>query len=414
MGGQGLMGNITGNNAVVVPNYGQQPMGANLGVSTADMGFGQAPSNPDLSKLNMTGMSYTNEQPIGGFAAPAYFPNPSYVAPTNNEQPVGDVFTTMQPPRTGDYGSGPMAMGNFGGINSLVNPSATQNQYTNNLNTAGTNFQSQYGTNPYVQAAQATTAGNIQGAQAATAANRVNQTTPFGSLTYTQTGVDANGNPTWSANQSYTPEVANTLSQLSGQFGQNIAGGFNPQLPSYGINPNEAYTDAIMRRLEPVQQRQQQQLETRLANQGIMRGSEAYNNAMTDFAQKQNDQLTSAVVGGMQTGLQANQQAYNQALQNYNLPLTQLGSYRTATAPTYINPYTQAAVAGPDLTGAYTSSIAAEIEKQKADAAQQAALTGGLFQLGGSVLSNPTATSSLGGIINKGIGAVGDVFSGLF
>jgi hypothetical protein len=283
-----------------------------------------------------------------------------------------------------------------------------------NLQNAATNFQSQYGSNPFVQAAQANTMGNIQGAQTATAANRVNQQTPFGSLNYTQTGVDANGNPTWSANQTFSPEVASTMSNISNQISQNIGQGFNPNLPSYGINPNEAYTDAIMRRLEPVQQRQQQQLETRLANQGIMRGSEAYNNAMTDFGQKQNDQLTSAVVGGMQTGLQANQQAFNQALGQYNLPLSQLGAYRQATAPTYVNPYTQAAVAGPDILGAYTSSEAARIAQQNADAAKQAALTGGLFQLGGSALSNPSAVSGLGGLINKGIGAVGDVLGGLF
>jgi hypothetical protein len=105
----------------------------------------------------------------------------------------------------------------------------------------------------------------------------------------------------------------------------------------------------------------------------------------------------------MQTGLSANQQAYQQALQNYNLPLTQLANYRTATAPTYINAPTQAAVAGPDILGAYTSSTAANIEQQKADAAKQAALTGGLFQLGGSVLSNPTAT----GAIASGLGTIG-------
>jgi hypothetical protein len=277
--------------------------------------------------------------------------------------------------------------------------------------------QNPYGANPYanssdpfVQAAQQTQFGNVVGAEKATAANRVNQQTPFGSLTYTQTGVDANGNPVWSANQTFSPEVAGTMSQLSNQIGQNISGGFNPQLPSYGINPNEAYTDAIMRRLEPVQQRQQQQLETRLANQGIMRGSEAYQNAMTDFAQKQNDQLTSAVVGGMQTGLQANQQAYNQALGQYNLPLTQLGAYRQATSPSYVNPYTQAAVSGPDILGAYTSSEAARIAEMNAEAARQAALTGGLFQLGGSALSNPNTIANIG----SGIGSIYNTVKGLF
>jgi hypothetical protein len=305
------------------------------------------------------------------------------------------------------------------GLNTMVatgtGGNAQNPSYGNqNLQNAATNFQTQYGSNPFVQASQANTMGNIQGAQTATAANRVNQQTPFGSLQYTQTGTDSTGNPIWSANQTFSPEVAGTMSQLSNQIGQNVGQGFNPQLPSYGINPNEAYSDAILRRLEPVQQRQQEALNARLANQGIMQGSEAYKNAMTDFGQRQNDQLTSAIVGGMQTGLQANQQAFNQALGQYNLPLSQLGAYRQATAPTYINPYTQAAVAGPDILGAYTSSEAARIAQQNADAAKQAALTGGLFQLGGSALSNPSAVSGLGGLIGKGIGAAGDFLGGLF
>ena len=486
MGGQGLMSNFNGTNNVATPNYGQQPMGANLGVSTADMGFGQAPSNPDLSKLNMTGMSYTNEQPIGGFAAPAYFPNPSYVAPTNNEQPVGDVFTTMQPPRTGDYGSGPMAMGNFGGINSLVNPSATQNQYTNNLNTAGTNFQSQYGTNPFVQAAQATTQGNIQGAQAATAANRVNQYTPFGSLEYNQTGTDQYGNPIYSATQTFAPEMQGALSGLQQNItraaqtyvdpSQYTAQGFTGNLPTMqtagqteqlqrsladqGMAGWDKATGLIMERLAPQLERQQKSLDTQLAQQGIMRGSEAYNQAQQDLAMKQNDLANQAALSGLQAqsqffnqGLQAgqfgnqaitqqqqnqlanlgftnlaNQQGFqnqlaqqtlgNQAAQqNFtnqlagaNTPFTQLGAFRAATAPTYVTPYQQAAVSGPDLTGAYTSSEAARIAEMNAEAARQAALTGGLFQLGGSVLSNPTAT----GAIASGLGSIGSAIGSLF
>jgi hypothetical protein len=57
---------------------------------------------------------------------------------------------------------------------------------------------------------------------------------------------------------------------------------------------------------------------------------------------------------GAALGNQAQAQAYNQALGGYNLPLAQLGAFRQATAPTYINPYQQAAVAGPDILGAYS------------------------------------------------------------
>jgi hypothetical protein len=389
MGGQGIMG-ISGS-ASQMPNYGQ-------------------PTNGVTQPVTMQ-----------GFADSAYAPNPNYVAPNDigSNTQFNNGFTTGTLPPTGDYGSGPIPVGNFGGIASQVPNNFVNNAPQGTGQTTPT--QNPYGANPYanskdpfIQASQQTQFGNVIGAERATAANRVNQQTPFGSLTYTQTGVDANGNPIWSANQSFSPEVAGTMSNISNQINRNIGQGFNPQLPSYGINPNEAYSDAILRRLEPVQERQQKALDARLANQGIMRGSEAYQNAMTDFGQRQNDQLTSAIVGGMQTGLQANQQAYNQAFGNYNLPLAQLGAYRQATSPNYINPYTQAAVAGPDILGAYTSSEAARIAQQNADAARQAALTGGLFQLGGSAISNPSSINAASGLINKGIDFAGDFIGGLF
>jgi hypothetical protein len=64
--------------------------------------------------------------------------------------------------------------------------------------------------------------------------------------------------------------------------------------------------------LQPSLQRQSAQSDVQLANQGIMPGSEAYNTAKTLLAQNQNDARTSAVTGGMNVGLQANNQAYNQ------------------------------------------------------------------------------------------------------
>jgi hypothetical protein len=67
-----------------------------------------------------------------------------------------------------------------------------------------------------------------------------------------------------------------------------------------------------MQRLQPSLQRQTQALDAQLANQGIMPGSQAYETAKTLAAQGQNDALTSAIVGGMGVGLQANQQAYGQ------------------------------------------------------------------------------------------------------
>ena len=242
---------------------------------------------------------------------------------------------------------------------------------------------------PYINAAEKTAAGNLAGAQAATAANRVNQYTPYGNLVYTQTGTDANGNPMWSATQTLAPEFQGAFQNIAGQVASGYGQGFNPNLPSVGINPGETYSDAIMRRLQPQQERQSKSLDVQLANQGIMPGSEAYNNAKTQLAQAQNDQLTSAIVGGFQTGLAANQQGYNQALTNYQLPLATLSQFRSATTPSYVNPYQQAAVAGPDYLGAYTTGANAELASQAATRAGSSGLTQGLFDLAGTAISNP-------------------------
>jgi hypothetical protein len=57
----------------------------------------------------------------------------------------------------------------------------------------------------YAGAAQQTAQGNIEAARVATAANRVNQVTPYGNLSYAVTGADPYGNPTWTATQTLSP-----------------------------------------------------------------------------------------------------------------------------------------------------------------------------------------------------------------
>jgi len=263
------------------------------------------------------------------------------------------------------------------------------NANTATLGTGQTSSPYAGSTNPYVQAAQATTMGNLYGAQAATQANRINQNTPYGSLNYTQ-GVDQYGNPTWTANQQLSQplqELTNTSLQGLQQSLQN---------PMYGINPGQTYSDAIMQRLQPQIQQSNDRLAAQLANQGIAPGTEAYNRAMTLQGQKTNDLLTSAQVQGMNTGLQAQQ------LQNQ-----QAANIKALGTPNYINPYTQAAVAGPDYLGAYTTSRAADIAQQNAAAAKAANLQNGLFGLGGAALLGGGGIGSLGNATTAGTGLLG-------
>lgn len=256
---------------------------------------------------------------------------------------------------------------------------------------ANTGVVNPYGgsSSPYFQAATAQSLGNLAGAQTATQANRVNQVTPYGNLNYTQS-VDANGNPTWTATQSLNPDLQNLA---TGSIQGLQASQANPM---YGINPGQTYSDAIMQRLAPQQEMQRKQFDAQMANRGIPVGTEAYNNAYRQFSQGQNDQLTSAIIGGMQTGLQAQQLQGNQAAQ-----------IKSLTTPSFINAPTQAAVAGPDYLGALGSQTAANIAAQNAALGQQTANTAGLYGLGSAgilgLAANPGVLSSIGsGLYNLG------------
>ncbi len=275
---------------------------------------------------------------------------------------------------------------------SAGNPTGSSVPLAQNLSTLGTGQTSnpfQASNNPYIQAAQATTLGNLAGAQSATQANRINQNTPYGSLNYTQ-GVDQYGNPTWTANQQLSQPLQDlTNTSLSG-LQQSL------QNPAYGINPGQTYSDAIMQRLAPQQAQAAESNKAALANQGIVPGTQAYDNAMRTFQQGQNDQLTSAQIQGMQTGLQAQQ------LQNQ-----QAANIKSLGTPNYVNPYTQAAVSGPDYLGAYTTGNAANIAAQNANNAKTANLQNGLFGLGSSAILGAGGLGNLGASVLNGATTLG-------
>jgi hypothetical protein len=295
----------------------------------------------------------------------------------------------------------------MGAGSSLFNQGGAQgsNSFVNSANRFASS------SDPYVQAAQATTAGNIAGAQQATAANRVNQSTPYANLQYQQTGTDAYGNPIWSANQSLNPQFQGSLGNIAQNVQQTTQNAFNPtNLPSMGINPGEEYSSAIMRRLQPQVAMQQKQFDAQMANQGIPPGTEAYSNAKRAFDQQQNDLLTSAQISGIGVGQTANQQAFNQQLQTYNNPLQQLGAFQSATTPGYVNPAQQAAVSGPDILGATATSNAAALAQQNANNARTANMQSGLYNLGSSAIMGAGGIGNLGNSVINGLTGLGNLF----
>ena len=80
------------------------------------------------------------------------------------------------------------------------------------------------------------------------------------------------------------------------------------------VNAGMTGQAAIMARLQPQIEQQTKATAQTLANQGITPGSEAYNNAMREQQQGQNDLLSQAALQGIGLDMSANQQGYGQAL----------------------------------------------------------------------------------------------------
>ena len=194
----------------------------------------------------------------------------------------------------------------------------------------------------------------------------------------------------------------------------------------------------IMSRLAPTIAHQNEQSDAQLANQGIQVGSDAYNNAKRVLAQSQNDLLNQAQVAGQGvqqnlfgqnlaagqfgnqaqnqmfgnqvTGTQvnnatgntlfgnqmsANQQAFNQDLIKYQLPLNMLNALRTGaqvTNPTFSNVPQQATTTGADIMGATNAASNYGLANFNAANASQAGLNSGLFSLGAAAMISDIRT----------------------
>jgi len=261
----------------------------------------------------------------------------------------------------------------------------------------------------YRAAAQETAQGNLDAARAASAANRVNQVTPYGNLTYSQSGTDQYGNPTWTAQTSLSPTgqalldtqnrtslgLGSTINSALGRTQEMMGQGFNPNLPSVGINPGQSYQDAYMQRLSPQIQQSREQLDNQLANSGIPVGSEAYMRAKQAQGQKENDLLAAATTQGFNTGLNANQNAFSQEMTKYNMPLNTLSALRSGAQvqnPTFQNVPQQATTSGADVLGASQMGYNAQMGDFNSRVAQQANFNSGLMGLGGAAIMSDIRT----------------------
>ena len=264
----------------------------------------------------------------------------------------------------------------------------------------------------YAGAAEATASGNLEATRAAAAANRVNQYTPYGSLTYSRDPNAATPDEGWSATQTLSPEQYQIL-----QRNQNLSTGLlgtaetglgkvndllsNPtidesklaQMPISGMSVQ----DAIMSRLEPQMARRREQLDQNLANQGIPIGSEAYQNARTDQGQQENDLMTQAALQGINTGLGARQQGIQEQAFLQDRPLNVVNALRTGsqvTSPNFTNVPQQATTTGPNYLGAAQQQGQWDQNMYNQGVGSNNAMMGGLFSLGSAAIGAPPGTFS--------------------
>lgn len=249
--------------------------------------------------------------------------------------------------------------------------------------------------------------------------NRVNTTTPMGSQTFKRVAdPTAPGGYRYESDIKFSPEqqalydseTANqqSMQDLAGQMQGRVGAGLQNPFSLGGVgaagkvnaDPNafsaerdqvtQAMYDRMTRTREPAMQRAREQLDTRLKNQGLMPGTEAYDNAMQTMLEAQSGELqdlTSRAIeagGAEQSRLNAallantgfNNQTRSQGIQELLLerqqPLTEFNSLRTGNTPTLpsFQPFGFAQAAPTNTMAPAQMQYGANIDKYNAQVGQ--------------------------------------------
>ena len=291
-----------------------------------------------------------------------------------------------------------------------------------------------------VKTAQAQTDQSLGTSIANSAMGMVGQRGPDGSLTYNQTGsqmIDIGGKqyqvPQYEAvtqlsdvaqkrydtTNAATQNMADVAKVLSGQImdttGKPISYDNLPELAGsggYGDRVKQV-EDALYSRLNPQMERARATLETTLTNRGIRPGSEAYDRAMRNAGETENDARQQVILaaGGEQSRLAGLDSATRaQLLQERNSqanePINRLAALLSNTqvnTPQY-QTYTPQGMATTDIAGLTQQNFANQQANYQQKMQQQNAMYGGLFGLAsaGVAATNPLAMFGLGAGAAKG------------
>lgn len=233
------------------------------------------------------------------------------------------------------------------------------------------------------QTAQAQTASNKDTAIAQSKINAVNQVTPQGNLTYSES-TWADGTPRLTATTTYSPEQQALMGKTN-QIQSNLADTGVAQSQRLGqllSQPfslsNEATEGRLMelgrKRLDPALASRRASTEQDLFNRGVRPGTEAYDKAMRGVTEGENDAYNQLLLTGRG-------QAVNEALTERNQPLNEIMGLASGTqiqAPQFQST-PQSGVAPTDISGLVQQNYQSQMQQYNAGMS-------GLFGLGATAL----------------------------
>lgn len=250
------------------------------------------------------------------------------------------------------------------------------------------------------ETAAASTGTNIGTAIANAGLNSVDQVTPDGSLTYETIGYESFTDPyTGQTYQIPKRRATQTLSEANqaiksntDQAGINLSGLAMDQSAAirdrlntpFEFNNSDAEQwayDLASPRLLEQQAQNEAQLRTTLANKGIREGTAAWNAEMNRMTQGNSDQLN-------QLALSGRSQAYNEARDQYTLPIntiTALLSGGQVSQPNYVNT-PQTTIPTTDTAGIINQDYANRFNAYNSQMTQWNGIMGGLMGLGGKLI----------------------------
>lgn len=208
----------------------------------------------------------------------------------------------------------------------------------------------------------------------------------------------------------------NALGQVESAY--NTPYSYDTLNPLYGqddLNAARLRTeDALYSRLNPQFDRDEEALRTRLINQGISQGSEAYNREMERFNQAKNDARMQAILAG---GTEADR-LFSQSLASRQQGISELDKLRAQPLNEYLamsgqqqlqNPqfqqYSYQGAATPDYQGLVNQNYQNQMAQYNAKQASSNNLTSSLFglggQLAGSYLGSAAGSAWLAGLSDR-------------